>query len=124
MKVFHPSHIRSAILVLVIAPMLLSIAWRQVVGPCDYIAQFSLLILSLLPPCFTPQQSGPGKHFGLVFLATFIWGIWRVAYFDVVTHNDIPGIGYLMLPFFMVVLSFVAFLIWAWLGGRASKRLS
>jgi hypothetical protein len=83
-----------------------------------------LLLLVLLPPCFTPADCGPAKHFELVFLAGFLWGIWRFAYFDIVTQNDIPGIGYLIVPFFLVAVSLGVLFIRVWLGGRVSRKAS
>ena len=122
MRTFHPSQIRLALMMLVIVPLLVGIAWRRAVCACDYIAQVALLLLMLLPPWCTPAKFGAGRHFGLVFLAGFTWGIWRGFYFDIVTRNDIPGMGYLVLPFMMVAVSFIALIFWGWLCGGAVKK--
>ena len=72
------------------APMLLSIS--------DYVLQGIIAVLFLVHPWFLrPGQSR--RAFWFPFLTIFAWGIWRMAYFDPATNNDIPGIGYLVVAF-------------------------
>jgi hypothetical protein len=94
---------------LVIAPLLLSFAWRGIIGTCDYASQGGLLLLMLTLPFCTSLESGFGKQFALICLSGFAWGLWRVFYFDQVTKNDIPGVGYLIVPVMMGAISAAIF---------------
>lgn len=119
---FDPKRIRFAVIVVVTVPLLISLAWRGAMLFCDHVSQAGLLLLAVLPPRFTPAQSGPRNHFSLVFLTTLAWGVWRLFYFDPLTGNDVPGIGYLVLPFIMVGISALAIVVWACLAGRRSQK--
>src|SRR5690348_16746841 len=101
MKRWSPSSIRVALIAVVIAPLCVSLVWRSAVRPCDFVAQGGLLLLMFALPFCTPLQSGFGKQFALFYVVGFVWGIWRVFYFDPVTTNDVPGVGYLVAPAMM-----------------------
>lgn len=122
MKQFRPGRIRLAIIALVIAPLLVSLAWREAVRPCDYIAHSGLLLLLLTLPFCTPLESGYGKQFAVFYVVGLTWGLWRGFSFDPITRNDFPGIGYLIVPLLMGGISALIFLIRAWLARRASGR--
>jgi hypothetical protein len=89
MKRLSPGLIKFAVIALVVAPLFVSLAWREAVRPCDYAAQGGLLLLMLT--------------------VGFAWGLWRVFYFDPVTQNDIPGVGYLIAPVMMGGISAAIF---------------
>jgi hypothetical protein len=75
----------------------------------DYLVQGTIALLVLVRPWFL--RPGQGRRaFWVPFLAIFVWGIWRVAYFDPATHNDIPGVGYFVvaLGYSLVALLFFA----------------
>lgn len=124
MKAFSLGQIKFALIALAIAPLLVGLAWREAVRPCDYVAQAGLLLLMLALPFCTPPGFGFGRHFALFYLVGFIWGVWRVFYFDPVTQNDIPGIGYLIAPLMMGGISAFIFIFRVWLHGRNSNRAS
>jgi hypothetical protein len=64
----------------------------------DYVMQGVIAMLVLVYPWFL--RPGQGRRaFGAPFLAIFAWGIWRIAYFDSVKRNDVPGIGYFVAAF-------------------------
>lgn len=73
-----------------------------------------------------PWFLGPGKGgraFGRPFLSGFIWGIWRLLYFDGITKNDVPGMGYLVTPLFGgIVAAFFYSVRSAILDWRANRR--
>jgi hypothetical protein len=75
-------------------------------------------------PFLTPLGSGVGKHFAVFYVLGFLWGVWRVAYFDPVTQNDVPGIGYLIVPLVMGGISASVFLMRVWLHGQSSSSAS
>ncbi len=115
--------VKVALTALVVTPLLVGLAWRQAVGACDYISQGALLLLMLaLPFCPVPDASFM-RHFAPIFLAGLAWGVWRFGYFDPVTRNDIPGIGYLLVPFMMVAISAAVLVLRGWLSGRFSKKI-
>ncbi len=64
----------------------------------DYVVQGIIALLVLVHPWFLRPGQGL-RAFGFPFLAIFIWGIWRLRYFDPKTHNDIPGTGYVVVAF-------------------------
>ena len=63
----------------------------------------------LVFPWFLSPRS-KGRAFGYPFIVIFTWGLWRMAYYDPTTNNDIPGIGYIVVAF---VYSFVASFLFA-----------
>ena len=61
----------------------------------DYLIQGVILISALI----VPMMGGSLRStFWVPVLVGLIWGVWRMACFDPVTKNDIPGIGYLIAP--------------------------
>jgi len=110
MKRFRPGSVKLALILVVIAPLCVGLALRRAGGPCDYVAQAGLLALMIGLPFCTPRQSGFAKQFGLFCLVGLAWGCWRMAYFDPVTSNDIPGISYLLAPAIMGGVSAFIFL--------------
>ena len=111
MKRWSPGSIKVALIAIVIAPLCVSLAWRGAVGACDCIAQAGLLVLMFALPFCTPSHSGFGKQFALFYVVGFVWGLWRMVYFDNVTKNDIPGVGYLIAPAMMGGISALIFFI-------------
>ena len=59
----------------------------------DYIIQGALIISAITFPFL---KIGLGSAFGMPFLLGIVWGFWRMTYFDTLTENDIPGIGYVI----------------------------
>jgi hypothetical protein len=98
MKRWSRRSVNITLVAVVIAPLCVSVAWKSAAGACDYIAQAGLTSLMVAPPFWAPVQSGFTKQFGLFYAVGFVWGLWRVFYFDWITRNDVPGIGYLILP--------------------------
>ena len=62
------------------------------------------------------------KHFASMFVVAFLWGVWRLVYFDPVTNNDIPGIAYLIQPFMMAGFAGIVFLVRKFLVCRFSSK--
>jgi hypothetical protein len=89
--------------------LLLGLIWRGGVGMCDYIAQIALCLLALVLPFLTPRESRFGRQAGTIFLTGFAWGIWRIAYFDSVTRNAIPGMGYILFASMLTVIAILLF---------------
>lgn len=70
----------------------------------DYVLQGIRLLLVLILPWFL--RSGKGWcAFTIPFLFILGWSIWRIAYFDVKTLNDIPGGGYIFVDFVYSLLA-------------------
>jgi hypothetical protein len=122
MKRWSTVSVKVALIAVVVAPLCVSLAWRAALGVCDYIAQAGLLLLMFVLPFCTRPGSGFGRHFALFYTVGFIWGVWRGFYFDPLTQNDIPGIGYLILPLMMGGISALIFVARVWLHGRNSNR--
>jgi hypothetical protein len=91
MKPFPSGRARVAGVALVMVPLLVGLAWRGSLVPCDYVAQAALVMLMLLLPFCPNPDSGFGRGLALLCVLGFIWGVWRLLYFDPVTQNDIPG---------------------------------
>jgi hypothetical protein len=75
----------------------------------DFVIQGVIVLLIFVHPWFLrPGQRS--RAFCYPFLAIFFWGFWRLFYFDIVTRNDIPGIGYFIvaLPYSLIALLFYA----------------
>ena len=123
MKRWSPGSIKAALIATVIVPLCVSLAWKGAVGTCDYIAQAGLLLLMFTLPFCTPRRSGFAKQFGLFYLVGFLWGLWRMFYFDNVTSNDIPGIGYLIAPAMMGGISALIFVFRKRLARGASPQI-
>jgi TRAP-type C4-dicarboxylate transport system permease small subunit len=70
--------------------MLISIA--------DWCIQAAFLLLILVHPWFL-RAGQSSAAFGRPFFVGIIWGIWRMFYFDPITRNDIPGMGYIAAAF-------------------------
>ena len=64
----------------------------------DYVIEGVILLLVFVHPWFLPIGRS-SRAFGLPFLIILVWGFWRMAYFDPVTENDVPGIGYICAAF-------------------------
>ena len=120
MKRIPPGVIKLALIAVVIGPLCVSLIWRQVVGPCDYIAQGGLLLLMFVLPFCTSLESSLKRHFGGVYVIGVVWGFWRMFYFDSITQNDISGVGYLIGPAMMGGISTFIFLLRKRLARRAS----
>ncbi len=86
--------------------MLLGLFLRSIIVPCDYVAQGGLVLSTLGLPFIADLDSPFRKLAALLFLEWFVWGMWRMFYFDAVTSNNAgPGIGYLLVPFLYTLLS-------------------
>lgn len=87
----------------------------------DYMIQGIIALLVLVHPWFL--RSGQSlRAFGFPFLAIFAWGIWRFAYFDSATHNDIPGIGYFAAAFGYSLIALLFFAIRCAILRRRAKQ--
>ena len=64
----------------------------------DFAIQGVFVLSVFVLPFFLRPGSGL-RSFGFPFLIIFAWGFWRLAYFDSTTHNDIPGMGYIVCAF-------------------------
>jgi O-antigen ligase len=124
MKQLSARSIKLALAIGVVAPLWISIAWSRIVVPCDFIAQASLILLMFTLPFCTSLQRGFGKPLALLFAVGFVWGIWRGFYFDPITDNDVPGIGYVIAAVMMGAVSAFIFLIRGWVIGRTSRTIS
>jgi hypothetical protein len=97
-------------IILVVTPMIISLFYKPFVSAADLISQAALLLTALAIPFF---EHSLVKVIRLPFTLGVIWGIWRFLYFDIVTHNDIPGIGYFFPPITFGVIASVAYLFCA-----------
>lgn len=61
----------------------------------DYFVQAVLLVLGFVYPWIVRRGRGWRVWYYPLTVA-FFWGIWRMALFDPVFANDVPGIGYLV----------------------------
>lgn len=94
----------------------------------DYVIQGAFLILTVIFPWFMCGQRFRSFifRFFLAFIIPFLvvtaWGFWRVIYFDSAMHNDIPGIGYIVVASICGIVSSILFLIrWFFLNTRTIK---
>jgi len=72
----------------------------------DYFIQAALVLLAFV----SPWLIAPGhslRAFGLPFLLTLCWCLWRMGYFDPATDNDVPGIGYIFVGFALGIIALV-----------------
>ena len=92
-------------------PLLVSLIWKAIVGPCDYASQAGLLLLSLLIPFTAPVQWSGFRLYLSLYGIWFLWGVWRFAYFDMITKNDIPGMGYLVAPLLLCAIALALFYV-------------
>ena len=104
--------------VLAIAPLLVSLAWREGIGACDYLAQSGIVALMTILPFLNHPESGFRNQLILIWSIGLAWGIWRISYFDVVTENDVPGMGYIVSAFMFGAVSAVIFSIRKWMYQR------
>ena len=74
----------------------------------DYIIQAIIALLVLVYPWFLRPGHGL-RAFGFPFLATCLWGIWRMFHFDPATRNDIPGFGYFVVAFLNSLIALLFF---------------
>ena len=76
----------------------------------DIVIQGVIALLIFVHPWFLrPGQRR--RAFWYPFVATFLWGFWRVLYFDIVMHNDVPGIGYFVAAFVHGLIALLYFAI-------------
>jgi len=76
----------------------------------DWAIQGFIALSVLVFPFLLKPESG-GRAFGYPFMIIFVWGIWRMAYYDGATHNDIPGIGYFVAAFIYALIARAIFAI-------------
>ncbi len=122
MKPSSAKWVKIALTALVLAPLLVGLGWREAIRACDFISQGALLLVIVALPFCPVADSSFMRHFAPIFLAGLAWGVWRFGYFDPVTRNDIPGIGYLLVPFMMGAMSAAVLVLRGWLSGRFSKK--
>lgn len=100
------------VLIAVVAiSLLVSLVLRSSIGACDYIAQAGMICLTLALPFAARLESKFGWQIAQIFFTTFVWGIWRISYFDSVTRNDVPGFGYVIMSVMLSVIAAVIFFI-------------
>src|SRR5205823_4294988 len=72
----------------------------------DWVIQGMIVLLVFVRPWFLRPGQG-FRAFFVPFCVITAWGVWRFAYFDPATHNDIPGIGYFVsIPYSFLALLF------------------
>lgn len=87
----------------------------------DYVVQVIIALLVLVHPWFL--RPGQGRRaFCFPFFTIFVWGIWRMTYFDPKTSNDIPGIGYFVVAFPYSFIALIFFAIRCAIFRRRAKR--
>jgi hypothetical protein len=64
----------------------------------DWIFQGIIAFSVFVRPFLLRPRSG-GRAIGYPFLIVFLWGTWRMTCYDPATHNDIPGMGYIVAAF-------------------------
>ena len=91
----------------------------------DWSMQGLFLLLTFVHPWFL----GPGRGvraFTRPLVVGFLWGMWRVGYYDWTTHNDIPGMGYFFGAFIAGIYALVFYAIRSvlvrWWAGRRESR--
>ena len=101
----------NGLIALFLLSLAVSVVWRSSVAFVDFFAQGILILLAVMVPLVSPTLK---KAFRLPFGMTFVWGIWRFAYFDPVTGNDVPGIAYLFPPVVLGVIGVFVFGVRRW----------
>lgn len=74
----------------------------------DYLLQGIIFLLVFVHPWFLRLGQGI-RAFGYPLIAIFVWGLWRMFYFDPATKNDVPGIGYFVSAFFYALIAWGCF---------------
>ena len=74
----------------------------------DWSFQAVLLLLTFVHPWFL-RIGQSSRAFGFPFLLIFVWGIWRMFFFDPTTNNDVPGIGYIVAAFGYGIIAYVLY---------------
>jgi len=85
--------LRMSLVFAVLLSILVSFIFPRSSSVADYIIQGVLVISTITFPFLRIRL---GSAFGVPFFLGIIWGFWRMAYFDSLIKNDIPGIGYIV----------------------------
>jgi hypothetical protein len=80
----------------VLLPMLTGLVIPESAHAADSITTYALLASVVILPF---SRASLRVAFWMPLLMGTLWGIWRMAFFDPLTKNDIPGIGYFVLAF-------------------------
>lgn len=104
-------HLSYLIFAVIFIPMLLAILIRNAIAYFDYATQFGLILMTLAFPFVAPDRWRTLGFIGRVYGVWLLWGVWRFFFFDIITENDIPGIGYLVAPLLYCPLSVILFFI-------------
>lgn len=88
-----------------------SVIWRPTLGACDYIAQAGIIILALVAPFINARERRAGWHLAKLFFLGVAWTFWRMAWFDSLTHNDVPGGIYLYVIAVLTIISGVLYMV-------------
>lgn len=98
--------LRMCLLFAIVLPIAVSFIFPSAVSPVDYIIQGALIISVFAVPFLGSKLGGV---FGMPFLFGFIWGVWRLLYFDCLTENDIPGMGYIIVAIELGVIAMIIY---------------
>jgi hypothetical protein len=88
----------AALIACVLLPLFVGIVWPKIIVACDYFAQDGLLLIVFAGPFLVPPETRGRSYFAKVAGLVFVWGLWRLFWFDSIVGNDVPGIGYLLAP--------------------------
>lgn len=103
--------------------MLVSLCFHGLAATADYASQIGLLLMTIVFPFVAPTRWRTIGMFAFVYGVWIVWGVWRFAFFDSVTGNDVPGMGYLVAPLLWCSIATVLFFIRKHFRFPRSKRI-
>ena len=87
----------------------------------DWVFQ-GIIACSILVLPFVLPEGAASRALGYPFLAMLAWGFWRMAYFDPVMGNDVPGISYIIIALFYPWVGSVIYAVRQGVQSRRNKK--
>lgn len=94
-----------------------------IVSTVDWIFQGLMAGSIFVLPFLLPKRSRI-PVFGYPFLLMILWGSWRIDYYDMVTSDDIPGMGYIVIAFIYPCVAVAIFSIRRTITNRRQNRMA
>lgn len=94
-----------------------------IVSTVDWVFQGLMAGSIFVLPFLLPKRSRI-PVFGYPFLLMILWGSWRIDYYDMVTSNDIPGMGYIVSAFIYPCVAVAIFSIRRTIANRRQNRMA
>lgn len=93
MKLNTQAVVRTGLVLVALVLVCIGSLFSGALSAVDYFIQGVILVSVFVVPIV---GSSLRSTFWVPILIGLVWGLWRMTYFDPVTKNDIPGVGYLV----------------------------